>query len=407
MEKLELTPKNLLLTEQGENWLKNFDDEDKQSARILAFNLMLISEIEFERKLLSSIEIGANRFGGLVALFGVRELNSGESIFDAADGMVHSTPRGNDVGSEGRIANIIRNLARNKPGKFLNHPTINEMRRSRCDAVFFVDDFIGSGKRIEDYATAFYAPRTIKSWFSYHKLQAEIYAYSGTQEGIRRVSQMKIGSSVEIVRSCPTIDTALWKEDERKAVTDLCKKYARRAKMQHPLGFGKVGALIVFEHSCPNNCPQILWGSPKNFHWEALFVGKALASEVRAVFPPEIVRRDPVSVLIAAGEKRIAKSARQLVMRPLPAEWLAILSLFSRGIRQSEAIEWATGMGRKDAYELVEKCIATGLLTQNRRLSDLGRQELRAAQKITAGDSKPLPRGTEEDYYPLSLRSHK
>jgi len=406
MEKSEISPKNLLLTERCEKWLTNFSDQDKRYARDLVAHLTLVSGIEFERKLISILEYEAAQVRGPVALFGVRELVSGESVFDLSDGAVNSTPRGTDIGSEGRIATIIRNLARNKGEKFLNHPTLSEIRHNRCNAVFFVDDFIGSGKRIGDYIRSFYSFRTVKSWFSYKKFKTVVCAYSGTDVGIQNVRLSKTVPSVQIVRSCPTIDSVFWDLEQRDNIVKLCSGYAKLKRMRIPLGFGEVGALLVFEHSCPNNCPQILWGSPKIGPWEPLFAGKTIDSEARTIFPSEILRRDPVSLLLAAGEERIAKSARLLVKKPLPAEWLAVLSLCSRGIRNPQALEGVTGMNRTDAAVLVEKCIASGLVTSNWRLTDFGRQELRATKKLIAAVEKSLDYVDEPDYYPYSLRGH-
>jgi hypothetical protein len=209
---------------------------------------------------------------------------------------------------------------------------------------------------------------------------------------------------VRIERSCPTIKSQVRiKKDEKEEIISLCKKYSKRGKLGYSLGFGKAAALIVFEHSCPNNCPQILWGTNEN--WSPLFYGKSVSAEARTTFPPEILRHDPVSVLVAAGEERIAQAARALVGRPLPAEWLAVLSLFSRGVRRVDAVESTTGMNRRESSELIDKCVASGLLTQKWRLTDFGSQELRASRKIVSSEKKKLLKAPPHDYYPRALRS--
>jgi len=405
---VELAAINLLLTERGQKWLNNFQDEDKQFARILVSHLMLISEIEFERELIKRIEIEAARHKGCIALFGVRELDEGaqEHIFDAEGTGVNATPRGVDIGSEGRIATILRNMARASNGKFINHPDIIEMREKKCVAIFFIDDFIGSGKRVKKYVEDFYSNATIRSWHSFHLIKTEVFSYSGTSDGIRKIRQSKTRPRINIVRSCPTISTLLLVNEQIDELKILCKNYARTNKMNYPFGFGSVGALIVFEHSCPNNCPQILWGSPKNNSWEPLFLGKAVASNARSVFPPEITRRDPVNLLIAAGEKRIADAARNLVRRPLPAEWLATLSLFEKGVRRIDAVEGVTGLNHSESAKVIEECVTAGLLTQKWRLSVFGQQELKATRKMLSYAQKKLPNSVEYDYYPHALRRY-
>jgi hypothetical protein len=136
-----------------------------------------------------------------------------------------------------------------------------------------------------------------------------------------------------------------------------------------------------------------------------LFLGKSIASEVKQVFPAEILRHDPVSVLVSAGEERIAKSGRNIFARPLPPEWILVLSLVSRSIRKIEALENATNMNHAAASKVIEDCIAHGLITSRLRLTDRGSQELKATRKTTLTAQKRLPKEDEEYYYPQSLRS--
>lgn len=403
----ESPSKLLVLTERGERWLSNFEDEDKACARDLVSHLTLVSATEFERGILKIIDSRAEGVQGPVALFGVRELDvkNGERIFNEEGGAVNATPRGPDIGSEGRVAAILRNHARTRPDKFLNHPSIDEMRKLRCDLSLFVDDFIGSGDRVDAYLKNFYGNPTIRSWHSYGAFKAELVVYSGTPVGITRMQRVKMKPKLNLVRSCPTLDTLLRKPEERAEFMSLCTRYAKVKKLGYPLGYGGVGALLVFEHSCPNNCPKIFWGGSVGGKWEALFPGKAVVTEARSIFPNEILSHEPVHVLIAAGERRIAESARVVVLHPLPAAWLATLALFGKGIRRVDAVEAATGLTHDECLRIIEQCITAGLLTQRWRLADMGRAELRASQKAVK-PKKVLPIGNDEAYYPVALRRH-
>ena len=396
----------LLLTERGERWLNNFADEDKPVARKLISKLTLVSTTEFERELLKIIDAQASLVSGPIALFAVRELDkkNSERIFDTLDGAVHSTPRGTDIGSEGRAAALLRNHARTRPKKFLNHPTIAEMRERQCSAAFFIDDFIGSGNRVQKYLEDFYDHPTIRSWHSYGLFEARVLVYSGSSPGIKRVRKAKMRPSVDIVRTCPTLTTLLCEHEERAELTDLCSRYAKKYKLSSPLGYEQVGALLVFEHSCPNNCPQIFWGGSIGGKWEPMFPGKAVVTESRPVFPPEILRHEPVHVLIAARQHRMAQSAKNIISRPLPVAWLATLALFGKGVRRLDAVEAATGMNHADSARVVEQCVTAGLLTQRWRLTDKGRAELKAHQKA-ARPKTPLLKDSDEDYYPIALRN--
>lgn len=259
---------------------------------------------------------------------------------------------------------------------------------------------------MNSYIRDFYSNPTIKSWQSYELIRTSVLAYSGTLSGIATVRGSKMRPSVSIERSCPTVDSYLWKgKAYARDIKALCKKYSKIGGLGYPLGFAKTGALIVFEHSCPNNCPQILWGT--NERWSPLFYGKSVSNEAKATFPPEIIRRDPTSILISAGLARASLSPKPILSRPLPAEWLSVLSLFSKGVRRIDGIESITGMSYREAAELVEKCVSSGLISQKWRLTDLGHQELQASRKMLAKEKISLPKNEPQDYYPMALRNRK
>ncbi|MBA5686320.1 phosphoribosyltransferase-like protein [Rugamonas apoptosis] len=399
--------KKLLLTERGEQWVSNFRDVDKQLARELVSNLTLVSATEFERSLIQKIENYAQGKEGKIALFGARELDikKGESVFDKEGRGVNSTPRGVDVGSEGRVASIIRTLANNK-SEFLNHPDVATMRTEKCRHVLFIDDFIGSGRRVRSYVDSFFCNPSVRSWKSYHLFKTAVIAYSGTPKGLQKLARSKYKLVAHIERSCPTLGGLLWDTKKRKALTQLCLDYGERLKMGYPLGYGEVAALLVFEHSCPNNCPQLLWFTPKKKSWVPLFPKKTVDSEFRSIFPPAIALGDDTTMLMAAGQKRIASTMQNQVKGPIPASWLTVLALFSTRARRLDAVEAATKFNSVQAADVVEKCVKAGLIDQNWRLTDAGRRELSAAKRLNAEKEKLLPNPMDEVYYPTSLRSH-
>lgn len=393
----------LLLTERGESWLQNFPAEDRPRARKLVSHLTLVSLTEFERSLAQRIEELARKWQGPIALYTVREVPTGSSVFDHNGVAIPPVPAGRDIGSEGRIASFIRNLA--KQPKFLNNPNIEEMRERRCNAVFFVDDFVGSGQRTKSYVEAFYRHPSIRSWFSYQKFEAVVVTYAAIDEGVKRIQRSKMTPRVSFIRSCPTLRRTVHDDNEYLSLRSLCREFADKHKLGLPYGYGQHIALLVFEHGCPNNCPSILWRKGRDGKWIPLFPDRAVAIDERGVFPPEIVRNEPIHALILAGANRLAKSSRAIISNPLPAEWIAVLLLFAKGVRRIDAIEAATRMNHAESARTIEECVAAGLLTQRWRLTDFGRMELAGifnAKRTT----KMLPKIVDEYYYPKSLRDH-
>jgi len=66
--------RKLILTQQGQRWLSQFDPLDQDAATLLASSLALVSHNEFRRKLEDQINEAATAVEGPVALFAVREL---------------------------------------------------------------------------------------------------------------------------------------------------------------------------------------------------------------------------------------------------------------------------------------------------------------------------------------------
>ena len=370
---------------------------------------MLVSHNEFERGLTSLVLDLAQTVAGPVALYGAREIDS--SIQFSVDGKLASidaTPRGTDIGSEGRLANIIRNIALAQPSKFLNHPNIDLLRANQVDAVFVLDDFIGSGKRASDYLTALWQSRSLRSWTSYKCIRFDAIAYSGTAVGVRCVERHPARPVVHIARHSPTITALHWKIASIEAAKKMCRKYAKQASLKGPsLGFRDSASLLVFEHGCPNNAPAIFWApSTKLPKWVPLFPTKRVDVSTTSAFPSELVRRDPVHALLEAGQRRLASALASNAHRPLTDQEAVTLALFSKGKNRVETIASATGLPAKEARALIEHCIGAGWVSARRRITNKGRSELRGMRVGLTRSTLLVSELGNDEYYPTALRDH-
>jgi hypothetical protein len=411
----DLGAKALALTSRGLRWLAQFDEADRALARRLLGALVLVSHREFEGALISHLRRVAHDIDGPVALYAARELTRGslDDYFVQAKATTGSgltaVASGTDIGSEGRIANLIRGLNRTEPGKFLNHPDIAALRSSKCHAIVVADDLVASGTRIREFIDALWKNRTLRSWASYKLIRFFVVCYSATEIGGKVVGRLRCKPELIFDRPCPTLDLLPWTKGTREEVKALCKKYAMRTRAKgSALGYGSVAALAVFEHGCPNNVPSIMWGSAKvDGDWEPLFPQRIVDPSERSAFPTEITRGDPVSTLIEVGQAALASSRKQGPATPLTDEALMLLALVGRRIRNPGALSFATGMSEHGCTVLIERCIAGGLITPTMRLTDAGRAELigfAGRAKVLLGK---VPNRGEDDYYPASLRSHR
>jgi len=409
-----LKSRDLLLTPRCKRWLGQFAASDQETAERLVENLTLVSHSAFERSLTELIQAQGDELQGPVALFAVREVDPAVSFFEQATVSVlaktgkkilTAIAPGSDVGSEARIAAMIRNIAKADGDKFLNHPTVEDMRSERCRAIFVVDDFIGSGKRVRDFLTAIWQDKSIRSWHSLRYIRFDVLAYSATDKGLRVAQRSPGRPVVEIVRGCPTIYEMPWPRSARRAVTKLCKKYGpRTSRPKMALGFADTMASLIFEHGSPNNVPAILWApETAKTDWLPLFPGRSVLGPEASAFPPEITRRDPRAILRGVGQKRLAASGALSRRGEAGATILVVLGLLAKGVRKTTAISYATGLSREDCARILERCIKWGFVTTLHRVTPAGLAELRYAKGEDASPVYIPPKG-EEDYYPKKLR---
>lgn len=407
----EVHSPNLLLTAHGRAWFDQFADTDQPMIRQLTDALTLVSTQEFERTLQRSIEKLAKESSGPVALYAAREVPS-QSTLDFRNGGsgLNSVSMGSDVGSEARVAHIVRQLSRAQSERLLRQPSIESLLKHRVHHIVVIDDLIGSGQRTWDYLGQLWNDSTIKSWWSYQKLRFTVVAYAGTEEGIRYVSRHPCKPEVEVHRYCPTLDGLPWPRGQLRLAKQLCWRYSDQFALRGGYqGFRNTAGLLVFEHGCPNNTPNIFWADSKkkSIAWQPLFPGRALVTETASVFPAELATRTPVSVLLNAGQARVAGALPIVIQRPLPQSIVIILALLGRGINRLEAISHATSLGADECKLLLERCIRSGLVSPRRRLTEAGVAELRGiAAAATPRISRKLELG-DDCYYPKSLRDHK
>lgn len=398
-------------TDRGRAWLSQFDAEDQELATRLLGALTLVSHSAFERALQALLLSEAEKVDGPVALYATRESEPDVDYFDTmADpddpfAALSSVAEGADLGSEARIATLIRNLSKASPEKLLNHPSLETLRAKRARSIFVVDDIIGSGKRTSDFLRSMWQSASITSWHSRHQIGFRAVAFTGTDMGIRRVGALRSKPLIVIARDCPTFSDLPWNGEIEDAITALCDRYGRRtSRPRMRLGFAETMAALVFEHGCPNNTPSILWApqSAKS-NWRPLFPDRTVLPEVASAFPPDILARDPVAILtdMADGETQVPPAI--LGDAPLGMTTTTVLALVANGVRSRAALSFATGYDAWACTELLDRCVARGYLSATLRLTAAGRAELSSDGRSVDRLGRVPPIG-DDDYYPKQLR---
>jgi len=405
----------LALTEQGQQWLAQFEEADRRIARDFLSLLTLVSHSEFESSIQGQVFEKSKTIEGPIALFAVREVvgypdvdyfiaNHNENNPETLNALAH----GSDIGSEGRIVSTIRNISKSEPGKFLNHPSIIAMRSNKCRNVFLVDDLIGSGNQSLQFLDWICRNATIRSWVSLRYIKFWFVTYAASELGLHRISKHRFSPVVIHKIFCPTIKNVQPKKIQ-KNLTELIKKYSRRtSKAYMAYGYRSSMAILVFEHGCPNNTPPILWAprTKKFSEWFPLFPNRTVIGGVHSAFPPEMRSKDAVSLLIELGYRKLAAAPAHLFRHPLPHKVLTMLALLSKGANSPSSLCYSLSMTIAECNTLLEACINAGYVTPGYRLTTSGLRELKGAVKSRQYFRDALPSRGSDMYYPKSLRGH-
>lgn len=400
----------LALSVAGIKWIEQFSEADRRLARDVLSALTLVSHNEFERTIEKLILDRAASISGVVALFAVREMDYWADYFSLANetaGAKHvdAVGRGADIGSEGRIAAIIRNIANSNRAKFLNHPSIESMREHKCRAIMLVDDLVGSGERSKKFAQSLWNNPTIKSWVSLKYIETIFVSYALTNTGRQVAERSPMNGTCHFARFCPTL-VDFQPPKLIPIIQKLFRKYGNETSKPHlSSGYKKSAALLVFEHGCPNNVPAIMWApTTTKKPWIPLFPNRVVQGETRSVFPQELASHTPVYVMLSAGYTNAALISERVYSHASSKEIIALLALISKGVKTPSSICFSMRSTVEATNVLVESCISRGLLTQRYRLTALGRSVLRGAVKSNHRIKHPLPSLGDDMYYPISLR---
>jgi hypothetical protein len=399
-------------SETARSWLNQFEDSDKPVATSLVDEILLVGADEFRRglKQLLDVVLEQRRDERPLALYAEREAATEHGrilpIFAQA-GQARASGTGPDpvpfdpdapeVGSEGSIANLITSYRRLHDEAVLDHPGPDVLRERRAGPIVIVTDFIGSGNRVWEMLEAFRAVRTIRSWRSYHLIDFHVVAYSGTEEGLRRVRSSRLRPQVLTVVGCPTIDEA-FRGDSRAAVRRLCLAYP--PGFPFPFGFGESSALIAFEHGIPDNAPALLHSDFGG--WRPLFPNRSALAGT-ADFPA------------SNRENLVARAARMLRVRDAQRyladtrgrrwiETMLVLAAIDEGARTRASISAATRISMRTVNETLEFTLIARWTNEHDALTALGRAELQRLRRRRAR-SPVLPSPGTPFYYPTQLRA--
>lgn len=431
------TPIPIETTESAQRWLSQFSLGDRNPATQLLHALQLVSRDEFADGLRALILEKAEEISGPVALYAERELGHRHGVPHRlfkestrkpkrAEGAAGPPPvkatKAYDisVGSEGIIAQLISELAKEHPKKFLDHPGPERIRKKKVREFWVVTDMVGSGHRVWRYLQAAWLVRSVRSWWSGGLLRFGVVAYAGTEPGERYVFGHPCKPKYMLVQPAPTIRT-VFSVGKAQQMERLCEAYAPAAiadgkappwggPADNPLGYGSAGALLVFSHGAPNNVPPIFHKASRSSArpWVPLFPARVSAGIGSEAFGQSLTPEKIKTRLEKLGQHGLARSA--VVNTELPTwEVFSILTALSKPPRNNDAV-----LARRSGFEttrvrrLCRLLSEYGWIDSQQRPTDAGERQLRHARRQLDDERKKTqdsaPTVKLLPYYPKSLR---
>jgi hypothetical protein len=241
------------------------------------------------------------------------------------------------------------------------------LRSGRVRDLVLLDDSVGSGDRVASFTRRFFEHASIRSWWSYGKIQLHVVALLRSEEGVSAIIEQVPGSdhpsrvfskSKKISFHGPLVYSSSWLRHrwgpQWENIRSLCLR-TTQVPADRRLGYGKTMANQVFYHSVPNNIPGVLFVS--NARWHGLFPGRILPDWL-----PELLGN--------------ARGRRSTPLRPrtLPAgTLLSALMLIKQGLTRTTGLGRRLGVSSRHLSEVLASGVESGFLTGEFRLTKLGR----------------------------------
>lgn len=388
-------------------WLRQFDDEDQETAKLLLRRLRCISPNVFSAEVGEMFAVAADTLPNPIAVYAARELDGGPYFTNKKNrplAVVGNSP----VGSEGSAAYLATTLARERPDIFLNHPPIATLKKRKCRTIAVCDDCCGSGKRVFDFITEMLTWKTLKSWLSGGFIRFHVFAFAISGDAKKKiltaVGGRTPGDYVQF-HYCQNmaIGAQLWTSKEHREVEALCVKYGKRHHIRNYYwrGFGDQLSTLVFAHSCPNNTPGILW--EKTTSWKPLFPDRAVPQELRPVFTDEPSEYQQALVLQRLDAGTIATNRLFVRGSQRDRDMLVVLASIRFGCRDEDDMSKKGGVSLRRIRAALFECSSFGLIDDKLQLTKGGREALRLAEQEAA--TVHAMRRVSQMYFPTQLRT--
>ncbi|MCB2411703.1 hypothetical protein LGT39_02425 [Demequina sp. TTPB684] len=407
-------------TQRGRLWLENFDEKERETAKLLVDGVRVAATSQMHQELNSRLDalIMSGEIEtpvllvperGLADLPPLEDSRSRHELFGTYS---LATPYGPAPGSEGPTATLVRNIVRRyRPGRAVveslattpaSHDQREALREGRYRSVVILTDYIGSGNQTREFARTIVRNSTIRSWRSSGHLSLVALAFASTAQA--QGSLTKPGSPLDRLYSVETaadFTTVGWNASQVIAVQELCTKHTPAKRSREALGYAGSRGLFATDVTVPNNLPFVLRRQGRR--WHHFFSGRSIDPELLLDLDAD---RPRVAIPVAVKRVRHHRLARALDEKPYRPEsrlLLAVLALLHSRQQRTGRIAARLGLPHAEVEAAITALTLLGLIDDGLALTEAGAAELRASKRAVR-TLKPLPPLPDVPYYPTSLR---
>lgn len=344
------------------DWLSQFPVAQQITAKMMLHNLQFISRDVYSswfRKVIAELPSG-----NVYALYSVRKLENKETILWDEQGQIISRP-GESQGSEDLVYSLISGAVRANQTKFLDHPSISDLRVKRIHNIVLVDDSIGSGERVSDFINAMLRHATFLSWWSLGLIRIYVVSFARPREAEAKIIAKIPGSdhgkrkhrkSSKICFISERVYSTDWLESRWGSDFQNILKCCDQPEISpfSSRGYGEVMANIVFYHSVPDNLPGVIWCRDEK--WQGLFPGRVL----------------PDWLLALLDGKNNRGESEQQSRAGVSDEIIKLLRLVKRGVRSTASIALRLNCDHRFATALLENTQIMGFISEHHHLTKVG-----------------------------------
>lgn len=364
----KLLPEDIENSEEIQLWLSQFLNKDILTVKSLLCRLHFISKDEFSNWLLEKLAQYSKleEESKLIAIYSVRKFDGieNESLW-LENGKLHPRPA-QTQGSEDFVSSIISNATRQHKKRFLDHPSIDDIRYNKVRNIILVDDSIGSGKRVGKFIKSLARNKTFLSWWSRGYITIRVLSYARTIQSEKNILKHAPGSNCvtrkiklssklvfesDVVYDVNKLHTRWGKTSD--AILSLCSSTKGIARNRRK-GYGNVMGNIVFYHSVPNNIPGLLYVPSEK--WNPLFPGRVLPNW-----------------LINLLDRRSGSKKNNLQEKDLMFDFL---NLIKSGLRTRASLSRRLDCDVKITQEFIDDAIKIGFISDRMRLTKSGKNHL-------------------------------